>query len=372
MRRFSVIFLAMLVSGSGFAGPGDSVTLFGGGDDLNEKDFGALGLVEPSCADAARNSLEPEIKQALEGVLAVPTVATTAATNQPTVVCPTGGGEAEKSDVVTGAFPQTVKLATEVVSSPIAKTSLKDVACVAAAQKVFGETHMPYRVCPGDASKSEPPCRTRDSATVMARAFDLVSECVGVDRRELFYQAMKTNGFVPDAWTPTDEGFSFFSAEAKKVDAAIGANAFCKNLDDVVKAYAAEKSKSICERMKRPAGFLLPLYFLAKSQRALRVALEDAANDNWMKDRFGKDYETVLRAAIHASVGRGPAKALSVFRAVAKVAEPDKNGKDMPVTDAKRFLELYAKHLEEFPGVAAEVESQSARVKELLGGRECF
>ncbi|MBS1963509.1 MAG: hypothetical protein JST04_14940 [Bdellovibrionales bacterium] len=371
MRRFGVILMAVLFSTSGFAGPGGSVVLFGG-DDLSEKDFAALGLVEPSCAEAARNAIEPEVKEALGGILALPTVATATATSQPVVVCPTGGGEGERSDVVTGSFPEAVKLTTEVVDSPIAKTSLKDVACVAAAQKVFGETHLPYRSCPGDASKTELPCRTRNSATVMARAFDLVSECVGVDRRELFLQAVKTNGFVPDAWTPTDEGFSFFSSEAKKIDAGIGANAFCKSLDETVKAYAAEKSKSICERMKRPAGFLLPLYFLAKSQRALRVALENAANDNWMKDRFGNEYETILRAAIHASIGRGPAKALSVFRAVAKVAEPDKTGKDMPVTDAKRFLELYAKHLEEFPGAAAEVESQSSRVKELMGGRECF
>lgn len=371
-RFLAVIFMAICLS---FSVRADSVALSGGPGDLTPVQFAALGLVEDpkSCSNSRKTS----------SVYLAPASFPVAETRGKARV------ELGDCDVYSeSAFHEQDRM-TKIVGT-ITAPSLLEIACVAAAQKVFQTAPTDtYRSCPSGETKmkGESPCRSEDFVTNTTRAFNLVSECLGVDRRDLFRIASENTGLVPGAITPQIEsgaasvrdtdlglaGGNSARAVGDRIRKSMGANAFCAGLYQIEQTFIAADEKSVCERMGQPAGAVLPLLVQAKSFLYLKADLEASLRTSAARAKFGSEaeFQNVLLRVAHSGSVAGEVKARAVFSTL--LLRPFKGATD--------FLAQYGAALSAVvpDPVRAELATLSERfdsiakdVHKSTGGRECF
>lgn len=375
VHPFVVILMTALLLPSAEAA---SISLSGGPGDLTPAQLSALGVVEdPSVCSETRKSLESELKKTSDVYLSPGSFPLP---KPPEAVVDPGGCDAYQDG------PSDFERMTKLVGTITAPSHL-DLACVAGAQKIFQAVPGPYRACPSGEMKprSEGPCRTSNATATVSRALTLVSECLGIDRRELFRIGSESTGLVADALTPraersaltvrdTDLGFAG-GEPARKAGSAIrttmGNNAFCAGLYRLEQNFVFSDEKSVCERMSQPAGAFLPLFFQAKAYLYLRAELEAASTASRAKFASEADYRNVLRAVAVSGAVAGEVKARAVFSTI--LLRSFKNADD--------FLKQYQSAL--VAAVPAEIRTEVDRfpsrldaltkdLKKATGGRECF
>lgn len=316
----SVLFASVILLASGFppARAASAVALRGGPGDLAPAELASLGLLE-ECPE------EPGLARS-----EVPACRPDSAT--PFFA---GDGVFGEIDAITGP-------------------GLGEIACVAAAQKTASEFANDPRTC---AEKRKKPCRGLAAVSKAARALTLVSECVGVDRAELFRGVALEAGWFPTA-------LPLLSAWTSSLPATMG-KPFCSPLARLEKGLREDGDPSICERMATPDGDLLPLYLQAKARRALRSDLEAS------RRRFGVGTEELLRAVVFSASVVGELRARSVFQAALHSR----------FSDARDFLRIYRDQLGKTASPSereslGRFEKRSADledgVKAKMRGRACF
>ncbi len=299
--------------------------------------------------------------------------------------------------------------------------STTDLACVAAAQKIFGPSGYGFADCTGKTEKkyrnagskgTRVPCRSISHVMTVARSIDTVAACTGADARDLFRLFAKESGVMLNSlsWSgvagigqtsgiairqvqEVDQGISMFK-NAKRVSAEIKENIYggggtpakpyCRNLQGLETNFDISQSNNDCSILGFPQVALLPTLLGAKTYLYIRAEIEAFASEHGMKKTFGADYSDIIRAATYYSYSAaGPTVGRAAFQAVALAAK----GKNW--SREKVLAVLRERVLARTPGrVRGEVEDyfQSnvtaknkvgtedfyKKVKEKVGGRECF
>ena len=383
MRSVLFVFVILLAS----IAEATPAVLLGGSDEYSQAKLLGLGVLEDasSCSDT-RKRLEADLAKTASTYL-VP-----AAFPLPVKSKPSEGTGCEVDvEVANGVIDG---LSAKI--GEITRPKRNDIACVAAAQKRFAKTTNEYRSCPVNTTTPgmEAPCRTENTVSTMTRALNVVSECLGIDRRELFQQAAESNGMVPDAFTPRIEsamrtvrdtelglaGENSAREAGEFIAKAMRNNTLCASLSQMAFNFANAEEKSACERMVQPGGAFLPLYFQAKSVLLLRANLDSLRKDfdlgrktAAVRKKFGSEaeYQSVLRALALSGTIAGEVHVRATFAAL--LHRDFKSGKE--------FVTLFRTELAaRIPAeVRAAVVDFSERfdksVREVnldSGGSECF
>ena len=387
-KRVMVLALLFLSGTNGFAA---STSLRGGAGDLTPAQFDALGVTEKSCAES-RNGLELSLKKTSAIFLAPASFPPGAlpVSSDPNACHP----DREPRNVRNGrsGFHSSDALAASI--NEITSPSLADLACVAAAQKVASSEAAEYRACPSGVKKTETPCRSISEVSTMTRALSLASECIGIERKDLFRVASEDTGLVPDAFSARTVSFARSTqnidlkiaggpaaqAVADQVRQRVHDNAFCSGLNQMGTDFALRLDQPVCDRMGQPQSAVLPYVFQAKAFLYLKADLDQSRADLdkknpklHLKEKFGTEaeYLSALRTVAFLGATVGEVRARAVFLTVFHLKF---NGAPEFLANYRRVLELSVpaterKSVEAYSAKSAE---RAAEVRKSAGGRECF
>jgi len=285
-------------------------------------------------------------------------------------------GSLESGNPVLGSLVKAVE--------EITRPNREEIACIGAAQKSSAIRSSEFRSCPSGHkfSASESRCRSFEVASTAARALNLVSECVGIRREDLFLVVAASTGFVPDAISSEVEntirsvidvdlglvGDEVARETGNLIRKKMKDTPFCSGLSQIETDFRLKDGLGVCERITGP---FLPLIYQAKAFRyryasldAIRSGLDSSKNRNRLRSRFGseEEYRLVLRSIAIMSVKIGDLRAQSIFFARLH----------RPFRDAKDFLSQYRSEVARIDPEAARLEETTRETNRTIGGAECF
>jgi hypothetical protein len=328
----------------------------------------------------------------------------------------------QENSTILSPFKSTFDLAERV--DLVLATEPKDVACIAAAQKIYGPIGKKVR-CDGPDSKpvnlsrESTPCRTEAYSLSVTRAFNLINACLDSNPRDLFKIFLKESGMTVNAVSESGAAGIGQVTEgavvhAQGVEAGLwGSPAAKLRAQSVVKrihgnpppsantpdplcaplreldqtAFTKSDPPTDCELLAMPNGVFLPMYFGAKLLTYNKADLEYAAQKESLREVFKSDYDEMIRiAGMYGYSAAGHYRVMGAFLALGRAAR----GKYQPGPEGKKkFLESLkvrisagrsksiAKQISNYiSGVNTAgnegAEDKYQTIKKALGGAECF
>jgi hypothetical protein len=328
----------------------------------------------------------------------------------------------QEASVLSSSFIPAFELAEKI--DPVVTTDPKDVACVAAAQKLYGPGDKKVR-CDGAGakpitlSKDSTPCRSEAYSLSVTRAFNIINQCVGSNPRDTFKVFVKESGMTVNKVSAGGAagiaqiteggvvhaqgvesglwGSPLAKSRGKAVAKRIHGNPppsldtpdpLCAPLRDLDRTEFTKKDPpKDCELLSMPNGIFLPMYFGAKLLAYNKADLEHAAEKDSLREVFKGDYDEIIRiVGMYGYSAAGHYRVMGAFLALGRAAR----GRYQPGAEGrKKFLDglkarishgrsasvaqQIANYISGVNSAGNEgVEDRYQKIKKALGGAECF